>query len=33
MLVKLDMSATPAAQAWLQKCLARDANKKVRSLG
>jgi glutathione S-transferase len=32
MLVKLDMSATPAAQAWLQKCLARDANKKVRSL-
>jgi glutathione S-transferase len=32
MLVKLDMSATPAAQAWLQKCLGRDANKKVRSL-
>ena len=33
MLVKLDMSATPTAQAWLQKCLGRDANKKVRSLG
>ena len=32
MLVKLDMSATPAAQAWLQKCLGREANKKVRSL-
>jgi glutathione S-transferase len=29
---KLDMSATPAAQAWLQKCLSRDANKKARSL-
>ena len=32
LLVKLDMSATPAAQAWLQKCLGRDANKKVRGL-
>lgn len=32
MLVKLDMSATPVAQAWLQKCLGRDANKKVRGL-
>jgi len=32
LLVKLDMSATPAAQAWLQKCLGREANKKVRSL-
>jgi glutathione S-transferase len=31
-LVKLDMSATPATQAWFQKCLGRDANKKVRSL-
>ena len=29
---KLDMSATPAAQAWLQKCLSRDANKKARGL-
>ena len=32
MLVKLDLSATPTAQAWLQKCLNRDANKKVRGL-
>jgi glutathione S-transferase len=32
LLAKLDMSATPTAQAWLQKCLGRDANKKVRSL-
>ncbi len=31
-LVKLDMSATPAAQAWLQKCLGRDANMRVRKL-
>ena len=29
---KLDMSATPSAQAWLQKCLSRDANKKARGL-
>jgi len=29
---KLEMSATPAAQAWLQKCLLRDANKKARGL-
>ena len=32
MLVKLDLSATPTAAAWLQKCLGRDANKKVRGL-
>jgi glutathione S-transferase len=32
MLVKLDMSATPAAQAWLQKCLGREANARVRGL-
>lgn len=32
MLVKLDMSATPAAQAWLQKCLSREANQRVRAL-
>jgi glutathione S-transferase len=31
-LVKLDMSATPLAKAWFDKCLGRDANKKVRSL-
>jgi glutathione S-transferase len=30
--VKLDMSATPAVQAWLQKCLGREAFKKARSL-
>jgi len=29
---KLDMSATPAAQAWLQKCLGREGFKKARSL-
>ena len=33
LLVKLDMSATPAAQAWLQKCLGREANQRVRKLG
>jgi len=32
MLVKLDLSATPAAQAWLQKCLGREANQRVRAL-
>jgi glutathione S-transferase len=32
MLAKLDMGATPAAQAWLQKCLGRQANQRVRSL-
>jgi glutathione S-transferase len=32
LLVKLDLSATPTAAAWLQKCLGRDANKKVRAL-
>jgi glutathione S-transferase len=32
LLVKLDMSATPGTQAWLQKCLGRDANQRVRKL-
>lgn len=32
LLVKLDMSATPTAQAWLQKCLGREANQRVRKL-
>lgn len=32
-LVKLDMSATPATDAWLQKCLSREANQRVRKLG
>ena len=32
MLAKLDMTATPVAQAWLQKCLGREAFKKARSL-
>ncbi|MGH7915489.1 MAG: glutathione S-transferase family protein [Candidatus Binataceae bacterium] len=31
-LAKIDMSATPAAQAWVQKCLAREAYKTARSL-
>jgi glutathione S-transferase len=33
LLVKLDLSATPAAQTWLQKCLAREGNARVRKLG
>lgn len=32
LLAKVDLTTTPAAQAWLQKCLGRDAFKKVRSL-
>jgi len=32
LLVKLDMSATPKAQSWLQKCLSREANQRVRGL-
>jgi glutathione S-transferase len=31
-LMKLDLSSTPNVQAWLQKCLGREANKKVRGL-
>ncbi len=31
-MMRLDMSATPSAQAWLQKCLGREANAKVRTL-
>ena len=31
-MMKLDMSSTPNVQAWLQKCLGREANKKVRTL-
>jgi glutathione S-transferase len=31
-LVKLDMSATPNTQAWLDKCLNREANQRVRKL-
>ena len=31
-MIKLDMSATPTVQAWLQKCLGREANKAVRAL-
>jgi glutathione S-transferase len=31
-MMRLDMSATPVAQAWLQKCLGREANAKVRTL-
>jgi glutathione S-transferase len=31
-MMKLDLSSTPAVQAWLNKCLGREANKKVRGL-
>ena len=31
-MMKLDLSAWPNASAWLQKCLGREANKKVRGL-
>ena len=31
-MMKLDLSSTPNVAAWLQKCLGRDANKKVRAL-
>lgn len=31
-LAKLDLSATPRTQAWLQKCLGREANQRVRKL-
>jgi glutathione S-transferase len=31
-MMKLDLSSTPTLQAWLQKCLGREANKKVRGL-
>lgn len=32
LLVKLDLSAAPAVQAWLRTCLGREANKKVRGM-
>ncbi|MGA2409305.1 MAG: glutathione S-transferase family protein [Candidatus Binataceae bacterium] len=31
-LAKIDLTATPAVQAWLQKNLSREANKRVRAL-
>jgi glutathione S-transferase len=31
-MMRLDLSATPTVQAWLQKCLAREANQKARTL-
>ena len=31
-MMKLDISSTPNVQAWLNRCLGRDANKKVRGL-
>lgn len=31
-MMKLDLSFTPNVVAWLQKCLGREANKKVRGL-
>jgi glutathione S-transferase len=32
MIAKVDFSAVPAAQAWLAKCLGREANTRVRAL-
>jgi glutathione S-transferase len=32
MFVQLDLSATPAAKAWLEKCLSRPANAKIRGM-
>ena len=31
MVLKLDLSATPTTQSWLQKCLGREANQRARS--
>jgi glutathione S-transferase len=31
-LAKIDMSGTPNTQAWLQRCLGREANQRVRKL-
>jgi glutathione S-transferase len=31
-MLRLDLSATPIAAAWLQKCLGREANVKVRGM-
>ena len=31
-MMRLDLSSTPTVQAWLQKCLGREANQKVRTL-
>jgi glutathione S-transferase len=31
-MMRLDLSATPTAGAWLQKCLGREANAKVRAM-
>jgi len=32
LLAKLDLSATPKVQAWLNKCLQREANQRVRKM-
>jgi glutathione S-transferase len=32
MIAKVDLTSTPAMQAWLQKCLGREANQRVRNL-
>jgi len=32
MMLRLDLSATPTAQAWLQKSVGREANTKVRAM-
>jgi glutathione S-transferase len=31
-MMKLDLSSWPSVQAWLERCLGREANKKVRAL-
>lgn len=31
-MMRLDLSATPTAAAWLQKCLGREANARVRAM-
>jgi len=31
-MMKLDLSSTPTAQSWLQKCLGREANQRVRAM-
>jgi glutathione S-transferase len=31
-LAKVDLSATPKTKAWLEKCLGREANQRVRKM-
>jgi hypothetical protein len=32
LLAKVDFSPVPAAQAWINKCVGREANSRVRAL-